>query len=183
MCADRTDGGFALIRSPNPRSIGIVVPDVVVNEIGNDELVITRFPVERGAAVSDHAWKQGAEIEMRCGWSDSTHRRTGFVREVQALLLAIQIQREPITVTAGKRIYRNMLIQGITQVDDVDTEFSLRLSVVMKEVLITSSSAKGAKETQSLPQETSSLSNTGNPNPTITSGETPLPPPRPAGIS
>ena len=46
---------YALISSP-VRSIGTVIPDVVIEEAHRDELIITQHPVEKGATITDHAF-------------------------------------------------------------------------------------------------------------------------------
>lgn len=53
------------------RSIETIMPDVVLEEIHRDDLIITDHPVEKGAGTSDHAFKRPEEVEIRCGWSNS----------------------------------------------------------------------------------------------------------------
>lgn len=128
------DGLFALITS-NIRNIGGIFPDVVVEEQGRDALIITEHPVERGAAISDHAFKRPVEAEMRCGFSDSNGGQ-GYAAAAYAELLALQDAREPFTVTTGKRTYVNMLIASLGQTTDERTENVLMISVGLKEVII-----------------------------------------------
>lgn len=75
------DDLYALISSP-VRVIGTIIPDVVVEEHHRDQLVITDHPVERGAAISDHAFKLPVEVEIRCGFSNSSAGIEGYVQAV-----------------------------------------------------------------------------------------------------
>lgn len=54
------------------RSIGSIVANVTVEEHHHDELEITDHPVERGATISDHAYKRPNEVTIVCAWSAST---------------------------------------------------------------------------------------------------------------
>ncbi len=58
-------------KSGEQRPAKPLVAQVTLEEIHRDELEITEHPVERGAAISDHAYKRPAEVIIRCGWSDS----------------------------------------------------------------------------------------------------------------
>lgn len=51
--------------------VPILQPQITLEEIHHDEIVITDHPVERGARVSDHFYKQPAEVIIRCAWSNS----------------------------------------------------------------------------------------------------------------
>ncbi len=62
---------YALITGPG-RSIGTLIPDVIVGEAHRDELIITQHPVEGGGIISDHAFLRPVEVEMQIGYSDST---------------------------------------------------------------------------------------------------------------
>src|SRR5260363_358530 len=55
------------------RSIGEIVPNVVIEEVHQDALTITEHPVEQGAAIADHAYVRPAEVVMRCGFGPATH--------------------------------------------------------------------------------------------------------------
>lgn len=174
------DSFFALITHPNPRIIGTIIPDIVIEEICNDQLQITEFPVETGAPISDHAYKRPPEIIMRCGFSNSTAQSEGYVQEVYALFLALQAQLEPFSVTTGKRQYGNMLISSLLVTTDQESEYALNVVVGLKMVIITSTSGGGAFSdgtNQSFPQQTSGVQRSGAISPTglgIGSGGIPL---------
>lgn len=74
-------GGYALealllgrkrvIEGSGSRSIAII-PDVVISEEHNDEVTVTRHPVDMGAQIADHAFKNPAVLTCSFGWSDSS---------------------------------------------------------------------------------------------------------------
>ena len=162
------DTSFALITHPNPRSIGTIIPDIVVEEIGHDQLQVTEFPVESGAPISDHAYKRPPEIIMRCGFSNSTAQTEGYVQAVYGLFLDRQNALQPFNVTTGKRQYSNMLISSLLVTTDQESEYALNIVVGLKMVIITNTSGGGAfapAANQSFPEQTSQLENSGTSQP------------------
>ena len=119
---------------PN-RAIGTIIAGVTVDEIGRDDLEITRHPVELGAQITDHAYKLPAEIIIRCGWTGSGHL-PGYIDAVYDALLTLQFSRVPFTVTTGKRTYPNMLISSIGQTTDSTTENALMCQVTCRHIII-----------------------------------------------
>lgn len=157
------DDGLAVIMRRESK-IENVVPHTVVQEVHDDSFLITQHPVERGATISDHAFKLPARLEMSVGWSDSSAGEPGFVETVYAELLNIQAEREPIDVFTYKREYSNMLIQSISVVTDEKTNFALMAVVRLQEVLITNTQTAAGKPPQSAqgsPQRTASPANGG----------------------
>lgn len=134
--------GYALFSNPT-RMIDTIIPDVVISESGRDQLQITDHPVEIGATVSDHAFKRPAELEMRCGFSDSTGGYDGYSADILEQFLNTQGRREPFEVSTGKRQYKNMLVQGLSQETNAQTEHSLIIVVSLREVIITETSSSG----------------------------------------
>ncbi len=129
------DDAFALITTPI-RAIGTILPDVVVEELHRDELVITSHPVETGAPISDHAFKLPQEVEIRCGWSNSSAGFVGYVELVYNELLALQQSRVPFTVFTGKRVYQDMLIRSLQVTTDETSEWALMVTAGLQQVII-----------------------------------------------
>jgi hypothetical protein len=155
------DGNYALFGS-NFRSIGGIVPDVTIEEIGTDVLRISDHPVEVGATVSDHAFKMPCEIVMRCGFSNSTAGYEGYVQDVYGFLLSLQAAREPLDIFTGKRIYSNMLVGLVNQITDETSENALMVTVACREVIITGTQAgQSVAGNQSMPQQTMPPANLG----------------------
>ncbi len=152
---------FALFFNSS-RLIGTIVPNVTIEEIHQDTLIITDHPVETGATISDHAFKMPVELEMRCGWSNSTAQTEGYVQAVYAELLALQGAREPFNVVTGKRSYSNMLLAGLTITTDAASEYALMSSIHLREVIIVNTSgATVPQSAQASPQQTASDVNNG----------------------
>lgn len=58
------------------RQIGPIFANITIEERHTDTQTITRHPVESGAAISDHAYKEPKEVTIRCAWSNSTDAAT-----------------------------------------------------------------------------------------------------------
>lgn len=159
---------YALIQSP-VRSIATIVPDVVVREVHRDELIITQHPVETGATITDHAFKRPSEVEMFCGFSNSSAGYEGYTRDVYRSFQALQASRRPFTAYTGKRVYRNMLIRGLSIETDPNSENTLMVVVGLQEIILvstqttgTGTSTTGAGDNQASPATTGSTTNTGD---------------------
>lgn len=148
------------------RAIGIIVADVTIEETGRDDLEITRHPVELGAQITDHAYKQPAEVTIRAGWSDSLSL-PGYLKKVYASLLDLQYSRVPFTLVTGKRTYVNMLIASLSLTTDSTTENALIVTVMCRQVIVvfsrTTTVAPRAQQAQ--PQTTGATESAGTRQP------------------
>lgn len=163
------------------RKIGDFTAQVTVSEQHEDDLTVTDHPVERGAAITDHAFKNPARLVLVVGWSNSTKAAlvstiqtlfTGglqaaassdYVRTIYNKLLKLQADREPFTVTTGKRTYQNMLITSLSTTTDAATENSLIVTIQMREVIIVETQAVTVppRDVQANPEQTAATSDTG----------------------
>jgi hypothetical protein len=134
---------FALI-TQRQRLISYIMPDVVIEEVHRDTTMITDHPVETGAAISDHAFMMPAELEMACGFSNSTGQSEGYVQQQYQALLQLQATREPFDVTTGKRQYTSMLIRNITVTNDEKWENALNILVSLRRIIIVDTDGGGA---------------------------------------
>lgn len=179
-------GGFASsligdVAIRQNRSIAGIIPDVTIEETHRDELTITEHPVEQGANVADHAFKQPAEIIARYGWTNSSATlasgvagllgNTGGsgpdVAEVYQTLLTLQESRQPFDVITGKRIYSNMLIRSLQVHTDASTENCLMVTAVMRQIILVDTQTTTLKpETQAQPEKTASPQSRGTVAPT-----------------
>lgn len=154
------DDLFALI-STSSREFATLIPDVVMREVGRDVLAITSHPVERGAAISDHAFLQPLEVDMIMGWSDSIGG-SGYCREIYEELVALQQEREPFDVTTGKRNYQNMLLADISVQTDDKTENVLMVSGRFREIIIVETETTSAPASaQASPSKTQPTTDVG----------------------
>lgn len=162
---------YALIQ-PSARAIGMIFADVTVEENHRDEVIITQHPIEGGGVITDHAYKRPAELEIRCGFSNSSAGYVGYVQQQYQALLALQLARQPFSVYTGKRRYRNMLIRGLSVVTDPHSENILMASVALQEVILaktqttgntgSNTASPGANSDQANPSSTADIANRGD---------------------
>lgn len=141
-----TGGAFGSVVAylgPNSRSIGTIIPDVVIEEAHRDALVITQHPVEKGTAITDHAFATPATVVIRCGFSNCSAGDPGYARATYQEFLAWKRSRDPRDVYTGKRAYRNMLPADIAVHTDGRTENVLAITVLCQEVIIASTQTTG----------------------------------------
>ncbi len=115
------------------RKIGDIKVDVIIQESTNDTLTITKQPVQQGASISDHAYKEPTALSMSILFRDNL---TKSLSKIYADLLKLQIAREPFFVTTPKRIYSNMLISSLGQTTEKGTENCLAISIQFQEVIL-----------------------------------------------
>jgi len=145
------------------RLISFLIPHVTIEETARDTLFITQHPVEKGASISDHAFSMPVEIEMVCGWSNSSVGFYGYTYLVYQEMLALQRTREPFTVYTPGRSYRDMLIKSIEKTTNEEVADSLIVRVGLQQVIIveTQVSTSRSKGTQAAPQKTTTPASLG----------------------
>jgi hypothetical protein len=154
---------FALISDPGTM-IGDIVPHVVIEEIYRDQVITTDHPVEKGAAVTDHAFRRPPTLEIRCGWSNSTARSSGFVVQVYEQLVSLQerSRQKPIDVYTPRRHYENMVMGEVQAVRDGNTNEILACSVALRAIIIVESQTTGGDAaSQAEPASTASPADAG----------------------
>lgn len=148
------------------RSIGGITADVTLEEVHDDQLVITNHPVEQGASITDHAFKNPARLLVTIGFSNSSPN-SGFdpeyVNEMYQQFLTMQIERELLDVFTGRRNYQNMLIAGLHLATQQDTENAAIIAVDLQEVLLvqTQTVAVPPNDSQKQPEKTATPTTTG----------------------
>jgi hypothetical protein len=104
------------------RGLGPITAQVTIEEHHLDDLTITKHPVELGAQITDHSYKEPAEVVIRCAWSNSginglisniasvvdlieggNQGIANYIQQVYAQLLALQESRIPFDIVTGKR--------------------------------------------------------------------------------
>lgn len=130
------------------RSIGGIPVDVVISEEHTATMEIAQHPVESGAKISDHAWREPYTVRL-----ESVVDSPRAVASYQALL-TLQEKAEPFTLVTGLKIYSNMLIKEITATRDREFARVLRFSAELQEVIIVSTDASGANSNDDKAKET-----------------------------
>jgi hypothetical protein len=115
------------------RKIADIPLQVVLNESTNDTLTITRQPVQQGASITDHAYKEPTTLGMTVYFKDNIGQS---LSDIYSDLLELQKSREPITVSTPKRIYTSMLISSIGLTTDARTENVLSIAISFAQIII-----------------------------------------------
>lgn len=142
------------------RAIGGFIADVTVKETHKDDLTITTHPVERGAAITDHAFKNPAQLTVQAG----TKGAGLSLSDAYASLLDLQASAELLEVQTGKRLYQNMLIRSLAVETDAATENVLMITAQLQEVILveTLETAMPKNAVRQAPQSASGVANTGS---------------------
>lgn len=161
------------------RSIGGIIPDVTMEETHTDKLVTTKHPVERGAAITDHAYKEPSIVTMHIGWSDSNSLIRSIVsgslfsgsissaNDLYKAMLDLQVSGQRFDLVTGKRTYSDMLLLQVRNTTDPTSENSLLLELEMEQQLIAQTSEVALVQTsnQADPAATGPVQNAGTKQP------------------
>jgi hypothetical protein len=98
---------------------------------------------------------------MKIGFADYKQKQIGSSIREYEFLLAIQARREPMDVTTGKRIYRNMLPIGITVTNDQRTKWAVIATVRLREVRISTARSVNTATNTAQKQSTTPATNIG----------------------
>lgn len=164
------------------RKIATFTAYVTMEEIATDTMEITQHPVQQGADITDHAYKKPAQLAIRAIWSDEDRSITDMYKDFLTLqwnhkskpltevykdLLNLQNSRIPFDVVTGKRAYKNMLLSGLLQSTDQQTENCLAISATLQEINLVSvkTSVVPAREVQKAPEKTGMTENAGTKSP------------------
>lgn len=186
-------------RQIGPFSAGALIPvgvsfqplsdQVTVRELTQDEITITKHPVQQGAAMTDHAYKEPSIVVLDLGWSNSglnalvnditalttllTGEGTGgfnYSDQIYNALLGLQLSRVPFDLTTGKRQYTNMLLKSMSVPTTNETENALFVTAICQQVLIaqTQDVTFPSSTVQANPASTSATASTGTVQPAVT---------------
>jgi hypothetical protein len=174
-------GLIDLITFRPKRAIGSISAYVTIEEQHTDELTITQHPVEQGAAITDHAYKNPAQLVIRAGWSNASLpslgdavlaalggdigalARPSYAQEVYEKLLKLQSARAPFDIYTGKRRYKNMLMRSLATTTDQKTENVLIVTAAFQEVILVQTQATTLPDpsAQADPSKTAAVQNAG----------------------
>jgi hypothetical protein len=115
------------------RMIGPITVQVVTTENTNDTLTVTRQPVQQGASIADHAYKEPTAFSTAILFKDNL---TTSLSKIYQNLLDLQNSRVPFDIITPKRIYHNMLMTVLAQTTDKTTENCLSINASFQEVII-----------------------------------------------
>lgn len=144
-----------------------LIATLTEEEQHHDELMITEHPVEQGAPITDHAFKQAAQVQLRLGWSASDpegETNPTYLNDLYTRLLSLQVARIPFDVFTGKRYYQNMLIKSLVTVTDKKTAQVLNVVLGLQEVIIVQTEAVTVPtdpDVQEFAERTAGVTNAG----------------------
>lgn len=169
------------------RQLGPFTAQATVEERHHDRLSITRHPVEQGAAITDHVYKEPSEVIITAGWSNSDQANGGvggdiltsafgsltsllgtggdenYVKALYEQLLDLQSSGIPFDIITGKRDYTNMLFHEIETTTTQKTETSLIIVARCQQIIIVQTQvfAVPPANVQANPQKTAPTINGG----------------------
>jgi hypothetical protein len=148
------------------RSIGNLDIDCTILEQGTDNYTATRHPVEQGASITDHVYREPAQLVMKVGFSNSSSQAQGsesYVVDTYKDLLAMQADRTLLEVVTGKRTYQNMIITSLSVPTDNESETTLFCNLTLTELIIVSTQVTTvpSSDKQANPQQTGALQQLG----------------------
>ena len=113
------------------RSLGTIIPNITIEESHDDTMEITSHPVQQGAAISDHAYKNPATLKVVYGFNAD-------INITYEKMLKLQSEATLVDVVTGKRNYKNMLIKSLATTTDTKTNAVLFITAELTEVIIVS---------------------------------------------
>jgi len=130
----------------NPtRKIGDFKSYITINETATDKVTITKHPIQTGASVTDHAYKEPTVLSMSIQVGTSFLSKSlgapdflsgSSLSDIYKEFIAIQNAREPLAVYTGKRTYTNMILTSLGNTTDRATENVLALQLSFEEVIL-----------------------------------------------
>lgn len=130
------------------RSIGGVFVDVVISEEHESEMEIAEHPVEKGAKISDHAWRLPAKVTLELAIAGE--RAVASFQQ----LLDVQAAAEPFSLVTGLKVYQNMLIKRLSATRDKENARVLKFEAELQEVIIVSTESSGGSSSADKAQGT-----------------------------
>lgn len=141
------------------RKIGEISANVVIDEATNDTLTITKQPVQQGASITDHAYKEPTTFSTNILFRDNPG---SSLSKIYQDLLDLQVSRIPFDIVTPKRIYKNMLLASIGMTTDKYTENILKINASFQEIIIVSVSTTNVpRRLQSQPKATAKTEDVG----------------------
>lgn len=119
--------------------------DAYLRMQSQSDLRITTHPVESGSPITDNAYQEPKIFTFDIGMTDvalgKVYGQFGLInRSISAynLLDNWQKSRKPLTLNSKYGFYNNILVQNISTNDDYTTKYGMRATVVLQEIIVTS---------------------------------------------
>ena len=153
------DAPLSLFAVRPTRTFGGISAQVVVEENTSDVLTITKQPVQQGASITDHSYKEPTVFSCTMYFKDNPAKS---LSKIYQELIDLQNSREPFDIITPKRVYKKMLIATLSQTTDKLTENCLKISLSCQEVIIVSvGTTTVPRQKQKSPKVTAKTENVG----------------------
>lgn len=138
------------------RSLGDIIPNITVEENHDDTIEITNHPVQQGASITDHAYKNPASLKVTYGFNED-------INTIYEKFLKLQSDATLVSVVTGKRNYKNMLIKSVSTTTDNKTNSVLFVTCELREIIIVSTQTGSVppRARQKTPAKTGETSKAG----------------------
>lgn len=120
--------------------------DAYLRMQNNSNLQITSHPVESGSPISDNAYLEPRTFAYDIGMTDTSQGKVfgqfGLLdRSKTAYQMLEEWQENKTLITLNNKygLYRNVLVKNITTNDDYTTKYGMKASIVLQQVIVTSS--------------------------------------------
>lgn len=142
------------------KSIGGIELDAVLSETHNNQVRLTKNPVELGVDITDHAIVEPKKINIVAQVSDTPLGTAAFGQIVDLVtglfgtatsqnitrsnaaynaMVQLMEQREPIQVQTKLKLYEDMVITALSTTQDKNSSRIALMTINLEEVLITES--------------------------------------------
>lgn len=118
-------------------AIGPVPVSIFEDEAHESTIEITEVPIETGASVTDHAYRNPNKVTIGVV-SDSAVATYGALK-------ALQQSRVPFTLVTGLHVYQNMLIKSLSPSRNAQFSAVFKGKVVLQEAIIVGSTYIGGQ--------------------------------------
>lgn len=115
------------------RQIGNFKAFITTSEETSDRLTITKQPVQQGAMITDHAFKEPTQFSCQIFFAANTGLS---LRQTYQDLLDLQNSRVPFEIVTPKRVYTSMLIATLSSTTDKTTENCLAIRLACEEIIV-----------------------------------------------
>lgn len=128
------------------QSIGPVQLPCILTERHISDVEITRYPIETGAEINDHAYVKPKELTIELVDMDAAIAYEELIR--------FQESRVPFTIVTGFTVYYDMLIDSVIVDRDKDKSAIMHAKINMREVHIVSTASVDVDTATSLRSNT-----------------------------
>lgn len=152
--------------------IGTIQTGIVVSERTENSMTITAHPIQIGAPVTDHAFKNPVEVHLTAEWGqpgvlDYLTADIKTPNDIWNDLLVLQASANPFYYIPSQGVFlRNMLIKSLSRLTDKETYNILAINAVLYQPIFVDIAPVAMQATnQANPSKTAPPTSTGSAQP------------------